>query len=79
MHKNQENFVRGINGPYINSEELNYYMNGLRESYKESLYPAVGCIINLAVYGLLDIPFPVINHSLPQPIKLENEEGPLGN
>ena len=30
-------FVREIGGPFINSEELNYYMNWFRESYKKSL------------------------------------------
>ena len=37
--------MRKISETYINNEELNYYMNELRENYKKNLQPTAGYII----------------------------------
>jgi hypothetical protein len=41
--------VRETIEPYINSEEANYYMNGLREGCKDLYSRPTGYIINLAL------------------------------
>ena len=41
--------VRETDVPYINDDRLNYHTSGLRSRLQESLQPAAGCIINLAM------------------------------
>jgi len=42
-------FVREASGSCINSEGLNHYINELKEDYKESIQPAAGSIVSLAL------------------------------